>query len=772
MVELTTRRVLTDVSPVLRYYFQVIEDRPGKQRRRQQVQYLLTCYEGLCNRLPVVIEGPTGSGKTLGLITAILPLLLDANQGGENIRVIYCSRTINQLRLFMRELKSCLIDIGRIDEIPATLVIGRSSSRKYACLGLEEDSEGWGCNCKNRGRHYVDIPFFYDLDEYKKDFERGYCPYLTARYKCAPQARVVACTYTYLLSERERLRILGSEKNRRNAILLVDEAHNFLHEVSEDPVATLYFSSKDKINDQQRKLNNPAMNRYFLTSMLQRSREVDESFASGFKEIFLKASEYEEILEDIQDAILPVYESFAHQERKILLYGRKLFSFIEEIDRRISDSREKGLKGLQEYMSSTLDTLENEHGSVIDELLHLYELIKTLVRAKSWGYYAFLGTTEDPDINMCDIYSIHPAQRVGDILRGLRGAVFTSATLSPPDKIGALLGIKKGLYFKVGSPFSSRNYRSYFLAGVHSGIKDPKNLDRPRIDGFEHKIIRETLSIAFTTTPGGVGVYANSRAVASAVLRDLRSACHGSGRKLLIGDPSDVIDYDERRSDDYLYLASTYGKELSRIELFEEIGRHPGHPVVLLSITGGRFGEGVDFPGHMMDTAVILGVPFPGFGAERAVSDIKIGYYYFLTGDPILSECFAYRYEAIRKVAQTAGRVHRRKEDQGVIIFIDERMLGIKHVYDADGEPDYEDRKQSLDEANAILQSQILEKRKIVLPTDVVEDLKNVPLVLMEHELVNHIKRFIPESKVIPLWVMKREMEEFFAERKILPATE
>ena len=75
-----------------------------------------------------------------------------------------------------------------------------------------------------------------------------------------------------------------------------------------------------------------------------------------------------------------------------------------------------------------------------------------------------------------------------------------------------------------------------------------------------------------------------------------------------------------------------------------------------------------------------------------------------------------YRQSALRKISQTAGRVHRTMKDRGAIIFFDERLLGLKNNATS-GFARYE----ILSVANTkkhweIIQTRIFEKLSVVIP--------------------------------------------------------
>jgi len=86
------------------------------------------------------------------------------------------------------------------------------------------------------------------------------------------------------------------------------------------------------------------------------------------------------------------------------------------------------------------------------------------------------------------------------------------------------------------------------------------------------------------------------------------------------------------------------------------------------AILGGKYGEGVDYPGEKLIGAVVVGVGLPGFDEEQTL----IQEHYVSCGFDGYD--FTYRYPGMTRVLQTAGRVIRGESDKGVVVLIDDRF--------------------------------------------------------------------------------------------------
>lgn len=105
----------------------------------------------------------------------------------------------------------------------------------------------------------------------------------------------------------------------------------------------------------------------------------------------------------------------------------------------------------------------------------------------------------------------------------------------------------------------------------------------------------------------------------------------------------------------------------SRQQLLERFSSSAG-PRLMLTVLGGSFAEGIDLPGEALIGAIVVGPGLPQVGFERQL--IRA---YF---DEQAEAGFAYAmlYPGMQRVIQAAGRVIRSAEDRGVIVLLGERL--------------------------------------------------------------------------------------------------
>jgi DNA excision repair protein ERCC-2 len=117
-------------------------------------------------------------------------------------------------------------------------------------------------------------------------------------------------------------------------------------------------------------------------------------------------------------------------------------------------------------------------------------------------------------------------------------------------------------------------------------------------------------------------------------------------------------------------------KESERGKFIESFKKESCDVLVGFAVMGGFFAEGIDLVGDCLSAAAIISVGIPMICPER---ELIRRYYQQKNGAGF---DFAYKFPAINRVLQAAGRVIRSETDKGVILLIDERF----------SKPDYSNR--------------------------------------------------------------------------------
>lgn len=119
---------------------------------------------------------------------------------------------------------------------------------------------------------------------------------------------------------------------------------------------------------------------------------------------------------------------------------------------------------------------------------------------------------------------------------------------------------------------------------------------------------------------------------------------------------------------DGLVIQSSNMTEEERELFLEEFVEHPKVSRIGFCVMGGIFSEGIDLKNNRLIGAVIVGTGLPMVCNER---ELFRGYFDGKNGNGF---DYAYLYQGMNKVLQSAGRVIRTNEDRGAILLLDERF--------------------------------------------------------------------------------------------------
>ncbi|XP_040364155.1 general transcription and DNA repair factor IIH helicase subunit XPD isoform X2 [Rosa chinensis] len=219
----------------------------------EQYAYMLELKRALDARGHCLLEMPTGTGKTIALLSLITSYSL--SKPYNPVKLIYCTRTVHEMEKTLAELKLLhkyqVQHLGKQAEI---LAIGLSS-RKNLCVNpnvlAAENRDSVDAACRKLTASWVRAAAIGNPNvpscEFFEQFERagqgivlpsgvytlqdlrafgkaeGWCPYFLAR-RMVEAANVVVYSYQYLLDPK----VAGiiSKELQKESVVVFDEAHN------------------------------------------------------------------------------------------------------------------------------------------------------------------------------------------------------------------------------------------------------------------------------------------------------------------------------------------------------------------------------------------------------------------------------------------------------------------------------------------------------------------------------------------------------------------
>ena len=219
----------------------------------EQYSYMHELKRGLDHKGHCVLEMPSGTGKTITLLSLIIAYM--KRYPDQYNKLVYCSRTVPEIEKVMSEMKRLIAYYEKELHEKQKFIGIAMSSRKNLCihpdvsslrLGKEVDSA-----CMNMTASYIreqakqnpstktcsyyeqydlhgreeSIPYgVYSLEEMKiYGKAKHWCPYFLARY-ILTHANVIVYSYHYLLDPK--IAEIISKELPKTSIIVFDEAHN------------------------------------------------------------------------------------------------------------------------------------------------------------------------------------------------------------------------------------------------------------------------------------------------------------------------------------------------------------------------------------------------------------------------------------------------------------------------------------------------------------------------------------------------------------------
>jgi DNA excision repair protein ERCC-2 len=244
----------------------------------------------------------------------------------------------------------------------------------------------------------------------------------------------------------------------------------------------------------------------------------------------------------------------------------------------------------------------------------------------------------DPASQVVTLFCVDPSKRLAQSLKGLRSAVFFSATLSPIDYFVDVLG---------GSTDSMRSvYASPFRSDQMSVRIAPFDVSfHERARSMESVV--EAIRKHLRENPGNNLIYCPSLAYLEQLHQKLTAV--------------EVTAFAQRPG-----MA-----ESERESFLAKFANGTGS--VGLAVLGGIFAEGIDLPGEQLVGVTVIGVGFPSLSIER---DLLSAYFDHKEKSGI---DYAYRFPGMQRVLQAVGRLIRSEDDQGGVLLIDRRFLEARY---------------------------------------------------------------------------------------------
>lgn len=275
-----------------------------------------------------------------------------------------------------------------------------------------------------------------------------------------------------------------------------------------------------------------------------------------------------------------------------------------------------------------------------EEVLNLYFELKHFINIHDImddNYLVYSDYAENGTFRLT-LKCMDPSKNLAECLKKGRSAVFFSATLLPIRYYKEQLGGTEEDY-AVYAPSPFQKEKRLLLIGSDVSTKYTRRGEE------EYERILQYIEIIIKAKKGNYMVFFPSYQMMQ-----------------------QVYERSENRIPNII-MQSNSMTEQEREEFLEAFQESPKESVVGYCVMGGIFSEGIDLKGSRLIGAVIVGTGLPMVCNERELSR---GFFDKRNGSGF---DYAYLYNGMNKVQQSAGRVIRTVEDKGVVALLDERFL-------------------------------------------------------------------------------------------------
>ena len=568
--------------------------------------------EALEQRSIVGLAAPTGTGKS---VSTLFPALRAALRSGK--RVFFCTAKNTGRQAALDVIHALRKQGAALTAVAMSAREGMCPAEVYFCneehcpflAGMQARME---LALAEAASHPVIAP-----DELVElAIRHRVCPHELGLSLCETRDLVIG-DYNYVLDPQVRIRRLFVEGDPGAFVLLVDEVHNLA------PRARGWFSSEislESLEELLRELDGrDTQGGLFETGPLARVYHGMRRAVELLREMWLDAESM------FDDEFV-----FARDPQEIVR------SAAFDLDR-LNKARGRYEARLVEYM---LLSVVMGVARPRDPLIHFYRELERFAdlaarREESLRQVIRVGTGDRAGELSFAIVCSWAGDWVSERISELHAAVLFSATPKPWEFTLRELGLdghNRCVTLEAPSPFPPENR----LLVIHEGFSSRLRDRGPGMSALVRAVVG-----SFERVQGNTAVFLPS----FAYLRALRTALP-KGLPLLVHDGA--------------------MEPKVRQALLKRLSR--GKPQLLLSVMGGIFAEAVDYPGRMLEAALVVGPGLPQINHERELARL----YYDAQGDPGFD--FAYRLPGLCRALQAAGRVIRRPEDRGSILLLCDRF--------------------------------------------------------------------------------------------------
>eukprot|EP00938_MAST-03A_sp_MAST-3A-sp1_P002139 g2139.t1 len=680
---------------------------PYPSMYKEQLQYVRELKKALDEGGHGLLEMPTGTGKTVALLSLILAYR--AEYPAKIGKLIYCTRTVPEMGQVIDELKTIIEYRKRLGIKERTLGVCLSS-RRNMCINedvmRDNDLEEVDTQCRAKTAPWVrqtiqsrpgsstesselcsyfetlDIsepsvsPGIYGLDDLKALGRRkGLCPYFLTR-QIIQQSDVIVYNYQYMLDPK--VSSLVSSQLEHDSVVVFDEAHNI------DNVCIEAFS----INLNKRVLGAATGNLARLRREVQTARETD---AEKLRE------EYRRLVEGLPAATAVVNSSNVQTLPAAPILPDDILAEAVPGNIRRAEHFLSFLNGVVEFLKKSIDvkdvvkkiptTLRSELLEFLEitdrkplrfcytrlnRLLRTLEItdvaeytplslvadFTTVLATYDEGFMLIIEPTQSHAPNLVDplmqLTCTDSSLAMQPVFKNFRSVIITSGTLSPISLYPHLLNFtpKISQAFEMTMPEDRGTILCPLIVTRGSDQTELTTKFEARDDPAISRNYGDLLVNLSQHVPDGIVCFFTSYKYMEDTVtkwKEVGVLKQILRNKLIFIETKDIVET-TLALDNYRRACDS------------------GRGAVFFSVARGKVAEGVNFEHHYGRAVVMFGIPY-----QYTQSRVLRARLEYLEAKFQVKHSDFLTFDAMRQTAQCMGRVIRSKKDYGVMIFADKR---------------------------------------------------------------------------------------------------
>lgn len=601
---------------MVEYSFEKIKEFfPHDKVRKFQKDLMKDVLDSLSRGKNILINAPTGIGKTAGVLTPALYVQHEENKKrskGERIKIFFLTSRNTQHKIVLETVRKINKNKGK--KIRVANIVGKkhlcaldnvdslySSEFNEYCRSLRNDKKCLFYNNtykdKTLSRTAVQVIDHLSTEPRTTEFVRNFCKdYILCPYEISCQmaknADLIIADYNHIFNSSIREQLFDKINAQiENSIVIVDEAHNL-----------------------------PDRLRGMLSEVIS-DKTIDYAIREAKKF-------YVDAIEELSS----LKEFFSIQRRKInklnksketLLDNGEILTYLSEhydVDSLISDFIDFGDDIRKKQRKSFIGRI----GDFLN-LINLYKEKKEFITIIKDNQ----GSTE------LEFFCTDPSLLSKEIIDRAYNTILMSATLKPLKMYADILGFDDPALKSYNNPFPDENRLTLIIPSTTTKYENRTEQEFKRITVHILRISR--------AIEGRIAVFFPSYYVMSQVLKFFLN---------LTKRPTFVEDRHMTKSEKSELISEFLSNENS--ELF--------------GVVGASFSEGIDLP-NKLKAVVVVGLPLPppNIKTKKLIEEY----------DQKFNQGFNYGYviPAMNKVIQSAGRCIRSESDSGALIFLDKRYV-------------------------------------------------------------------------------------------------